>query len=239
MIFLNIIYFLIITYYGYSFLYSEGRIIKSAFDTNNSYHYTGLELFWCLTFSTGLLAFSGNLGLDITAIRLGVLELFCILGLKLSKDTPIWSLPLKIYFVYLIWLVLGCFYGPSWGYGTRVVLKYLYVFLLCLFASSVVNDCEVFIKSSLWARKVATISIFFSFLPFMSILFPGLFWYATAGAINYISMMIFSLGLYYYSNQKKQNLIFVILFLIPCIVWVFRTSIMGSALALMMFFIFK
>lgn len=47
--------------------------------------------------------------------------------------------------------------------------------------------------------------------------------------------MIFSLGMVLFSNEKKKNIIFTILFLLPCILWVFRTSIMGSAIALMAF----
>lgn len=237
--YLNIIYFLIITFYGYRFLRSDGTIIKAESLRDKSFHYTGLELFWCLTFSTGLLAFSANVGFDLMAIRLGVLELFCFIGLKLAKDKPVMSVPIIIYSVYLLWLVVGCFYSPSFTYGIRVILKYLYPFLLCLFASAVVKDNEVFLKSSLWARKVAVISLIFSFVPFFKDIFPGVLWYGTARAINYISIMIFSLGLVYYTKEKRKNLFYTLLFLVPCFIWVFRTSIMGSVLAIMIFFFFK
>lgn len=241
MIYLNIIYFLIITYYGYTFLRSDGKMIKGVGDSNTLLLYSGPELFWCLTFATGLLAFSVNVGLDLMAIRLGVLELLCITGLYISKEKPVWSAPLKLYIVYLLWLGIGCFYTPSALYGFRVILKYSYPLFLCLFASAAVSDGEVFLKSSLLARKVALVSAIFGIVPYIEQLIPGVFWYGTARAINYISIMIFSVALYYYTEgkQKKRNLIYAVFFIIPCFLWVFRTSIMGSGVALMAFYFIK
>lgn len=238
--YLNIIYFLILTGLGYKYLYSDGKVMKGALNPNVAFHYSNVELFWCLTFATGLLAFSVNVGLDLMAIRLLVLEIFCVIGLSLAKNLPVTNLPMKIYFAYIIWLCIGLFYSPSFVYGFRVVLKYLYPLLLCLFASAAVSDSEVFFKSSKWARTVGFVTIIISFIPFIEkYLFPGLIWYGTARAINYISMMIFSLGMFYFSNQKKKNLLFTLLFLAPCLIWVFRTSIMGSLVAIMAFYLIK
>lgn len=241
MIFLNIIYFFIITWYGYKFLRSDGRMIRGAMEHDQYYHYSGPELFWCLTFSTGLLAFSANVGMDLMAIRLGVLELFCVMGLSIAPNKPEWSLPLRLYVIYLLWLFIGCFYGPSFGYGIRVILKYTYPLLLCLFSSAVVRDSEVFLKSSLLARSVGLISIIFSFVPFIGYLVPGVFWYSTARAINYISIMILSLALFYFTTgkEKRKNLFYSVLFILPCFLWVFRTSIMGSLVAIMAFYFIK
>lgn len=236
---LNYIYFLIITYFGIKFLYSGGEIVKSPFDKTVQMRLSGPEMFWCLTFSTGLLAFSAPAGLDLMAIRLMVLEILCFLGLFVAKNNPIWSYPLVIYVIYLIWIAIGCFYSQAFFFGFRVILKYLYPLLLCLFASTVVRDKEVFIKSSMWARFVALISIIFAFVPFIGSLVPGVFWYGTARAINYISIMILSLGLFYFTNEKKKNLIYSIIFLLPCFIWVFRTSIMGSFIAIMAFYFIK
>jgi len=236
---LNYLYFLIITYLGIKFLYSGGEIVKSPFDKTVQMRLSGPEMFWCLTFSTGLLAFSAPGALDLMAVRLMVLEVLCVLGLFVTKDKPIWSYPLIIYVIYLIWISIGCFYSPAPFYGCRVILKYLYPLLLCLFASAVVRDKEIFLKSSLWARLVALISIIFAFVPFIGKLIPGVFWYGTARAINYISIMILSLGLFYFTNEKKKNLIYTIIFLLPCFLWVFRTSIMGSLVAIMAFYFIK
>ena len=239
MILLNYLYFLIITYFGIKFLFTGGGMLKSPFDKNVKMRLNGPEMFWCLTFSTGLLAFSAPGALDLMAIRLMVLEVLCFAGIFVAKDKPIWSLPLIIYAIYLLWIVIGCFYSPAPAYGIRVVLKYLYPLLLCLFASAAVRYAEVFLKSALLARLVALISVIFAFVPLISHIIPGVIWEMTARAINYISMMVLSLGLFYFSNEKKKNLIYAIIFILPCFIWVFRTSIVGSFIALVIFFFFR
>lgn len=237
--YLNIIYFLIITAYGYRFLQSDGRIVKGALNSEQTYHYSGTELFWCLTFATGLLAFSANVGLDLMAIRLLVLEIFCIIGLTVAQRKAVLSFPLKIYIAFLIWIVIGIFYSDYPMYGFRTVLKYIYPLLLCMFASAAVSDAEVFMKSSLWARKIGVIAVIFGTIPYIERAIPGVIWYGTARAINFISIMIFSLGMFFLTNKKKQNFLYTLLFLLPCVLWVFRTSIMGSLIALMAFFLIK
>ena len=198
----------------------------------------GQEAFWVLTFSTGLLAFSAPGPLDLMAIRLLVLEILMITGLFTCPRSPVWSASQICYAVFLGWLIIGCFYSFVPMYGVRVVLKYIYPFIIVLFASAVVRDFDIFMKSSLGARQVAVLSIIFFFTP-LHRLFNGVFWYGTAAAINYISMMIFSLALYCYARERKKNLRYVLLFILPCFLWVFRTSIMGTALAIMTFLFFR
>jgi hypothetical protein len=141
--------------------------------------------------------------------------------------------------MYIIWLTVGLLYTPATDYGFRVILKYLYPFLIMLFASAAVQYGEVFLKAGKGARIVAVVSIIFAFVPLIGYLIPGVFWYGTARTINYISMCVFSLALYYYTGKKKKDLWLAVLFAVPCIVWVFRTSIMGTTLALMTFFFFR
>jgi len=235
MIFLNIIYFLIITFYGIRFLKSDGRIVKSPFDKTQSVMMSGPEMFWVLTFSTGLLAFSAPLGVDLMAVRLGMIMLLCLWGFSMTQNKPVWSLPLKLYVVYLLWLVIGCFYAPSMGYGIRVILKYCYPLIFCLFASAVTDGFITAMKASLTARKVAAIVVVISFIPYVGYLIPGVIWYGTARAIHFISMMTFSIALFFFTTEKKRNFWYAVLFLLPCFIWVFRTSIMGSGIAIMAF----
>ncbi len=239
MIVLNYIYFLILTFWGLKYLTAKRGMMVNPLNKSQRMVMDGPEMFWVLTFSTGLLALSASAGLDLMAIRLMVLEIFCIVGLFICKRSPIWSFPIVLYAVYLLWLCIGMLYSPALGYGVRVILKYLYPLLIMLFASAAVRNKEVFLKAGMGARMVAIISIIISFVPFVGQLFPGVFWYVTARAINYISMCMFSLALFYYTTEKKKNLWLAILFMIPCVLWVFRTSMMGTTLALMVFFFFK
>lgn len=200
--------------------------------------FEGPEMFLVLTMATGLLALSTPIGLDLSAIRLFLLEAFCLIGLFKARHKPIWSGVSVLYLMLLLWMCVGLFYTPSISYGIRVILKFLYALLIILFSSAVVRDGEVFLKASLWARWGAVITIVLVFTG-LHRLFPGTIWYATALAINYIVMCMFSLAMYYYGGRKKRDLWLVLLFIIPCIVWVFRTSIMGTALAFMVFMFFR
>ena len=235
MYFFNYIYFIIITFLGLKFLTQKQVLLKSPLNKSHTMVLSGPEMFWILTFSTGLLALSAPGTLNLMAIRLFVLELFCIIGLFIVRNAPVNSPMITMYGIYIIWLLIGLSYSPAPDYGFRVILKYLYPFLIILFASAVVREKEVFFKASFWARAVGVSSICVFFIPYVNRLFPGVFWYETASAINYISMCIFSLSLYCFTDEKKKNLFFAVLFMLPCIIWVFRTSIMGTTLALIVF----
>ena len=241
MILLNYLYFLIITFMGYKWLTSSGGTMANPLNKQEQMWLDGPERFWVLIFSTGLLALSAPAGLDLMAIRLLVLEVFCLIGLLfICKRKPQWTAATVVYAVFILWLVIGLAYSPAPGYGFRVILKYLYPLLIMLFASSAVRDTEVFLKAGLGARMVALIALVVAFIPMLErTLFPGVFWYGTARAINFISMCVFSLALFYYTDEKKKNLLYAILFMIPCFIWVFRTSIMGSLVAIMAFYFIK
>ena len=239
MYFFNYIYFLIITVAGVKFLFTKQAILTHPLDKKKKILLDGPELFLVLTFSTGLLAFSAPGMLDLMAIRLMILEIFLLVGLFIVKRKPQWNIAVILYMIYIIWLIIGLSYTLSASYGFRVILKYSYPLLIMLFASAAVRDKEIFFKAGLIARIVAIVSIGFSFIPLIGYLVPGVFWYGTARSIHYISMCIFSLALYYHGGKEKKDLLLCVLFMIPCILWVFRTSIMGTALAVMTFFFFR
>lgn len=221
------------------FLFQKNGVITHPLNKKQKLLFTGAELFWTLTFATGLLALSAPGGLDLMAIRLLVLEFFCLVGLFVVKNKPVWSLSSILYIIYIGWLLIGLSYTESIFYGVRVILKYIYPLFIMLVASAVVRNWEVYIKSIKGARLIAVISIIFAFVPFIIYLVPGVFWYGTAAAINYISMTILSFGLYFYFGKKIKDMVYAILFMLPCILWVFRTSIMGTVFALMVFSFFR
>ena len=143
------IYFLILTYFGCRFLFKKYGMVKDPMGRAFLLRCTGPELFWILTFSTGMLALSAPAGVNLSAIRMQVVEVFVLLGLLyVNKNKPTFSLPLCLYTIYLVWLLIGLSYTLSVGYGIRVILKYLYPFLIVTFASSVVRNQEIFLKAS-------------------------------------------------------------------------------------------
>ena len=236
---LNYLYFIIITSFGIKFLFQRAGKVRHPLNKEQMLSFDGPELFWTLTFATGLLAFSAPGVLDLMAIRLLVLESLCLIGLFVVKRKPVWSAVSTFYLLYIAWLLIGLSYSPAPMYGFRVILKYLYPLCIMLFASAVVRDEEVFLKAGLCARWVAVICLIFSVIPGISILVPGVFWYGTARAIHFIPICIFSLALYFYGGRNKKDLLWAVIFAIPCLLWVFRTSIMGTILAVMTFFYFR
>ncbi|MDH3069584.1 hypothetical protein QET40_10735 [Akkermansia sp. N21169] len=236
---LNYFYFLVLTFLLFQYLQMKSKLVRHPLDGKQLLSFSGPELFWTLLFSTGLLALSAPAGLDLMALRLFSLELFCLVCLKVSRTCAIWSLPLALYVIFLLWLVAGLLYAPSMTYGVRVILKYLYPLLIALTASAVVRDGEVFLKSSLGARTVAIICLVVSLIPFSGLLLPGVFWYATARAIHFIPMCMLSLAMFFYMGHKRKDMFMAIMFTLPCLLWVFRTSIMGTVVGLMAFSLFR
>lgn len=234
---LNYIYFLIITALGIKLLASNGQLLRSPLDCEVKMRLTGPEMFWIFTFATGLLAFQAEgIGTNLMALRLLVLMALCAVGIFVCKNRVLVSLPLVVYFIYLGWLFYGLTYTASWLYGIRVILKYCYPLVVALFASAAVRNVEIFLSAGLWARRVAVASLIVGFIPFVEVLVPGVFWYGTARAISYISMIIFSLSLVYFTYDKRKNFVYAVLFILPCFLWVLRTSIMGSIVAVMAFY---
>lgn len=236
---LNYFYFLILTFLLFQYLQTRRKLVHDPFDRRQMLDFKGPELFWVLLFSTGLLALSAPAGLDLMALRLFSLELFCLICLNISRTRPIWSPPFVFYVIFLLWLLVGLFYTPSIAYGVRVILKYLYPLLIALTASAVVHDEEVFLKSSLGARTVATVCLIIGFIPFSGLIIPGVFWYGTAQAIHFISMCVLCLALFFYMGHKRKDVLMAVLFTLPCLLWVFRTSIMGTVVSLMAFSLFR
>lgn len=236
----NIFYFLIFSYYCLKYLMSPGIQMRSPFDRSVKILFDGPEACWIIIFSTGLLAFSTAWVVDIMALRLFAIEILCIVGLFVVKRQPVWTMPLLFYVVYLVWILVGCTYSQAPVIGIRVFLKYLFPILIALFASAAVRHAETYLKAGQGATLLGIISIvLFTIIPSAGELLPGVFWYAPARAINYISLLIFCLTLYYYTDEKQKHLILSFFFIIPCFVAVYRTSIMGSIVALAAFFFIK
>ena len=235
----NILYFLVFSYYCLKFLMSPGIQMKSPLDSRQMVMFDGPESCWIIIFATGLLAFQTAWVVDVMALRLFMIEILCIVGMFIVHRQPVWTVPLLLYLAYLLWILIGCVYSPVPSYGVRVFLKYLFPLLLTLFASAAVRHVETFLKAGKGALLMAVISFLVWIIPNAPSIFPGVFWYSTARAINYISICIFALTLFFYTDEKRKYLFFAVLFFLPCFIWVYRTSIMGTLVALSAFFFIK
>lgn len=232
--FICILYFIILTYIGFRLLYKPVTQFRVPFSKTEYMLCNGQESLLIFIFWTGLIGL-----IPVLSIRLGVLELLCILGIMKATDKAIWSLPLKLYFIFLVWVTIGCFYTPSVSFGIRMILKYLYPFLIALFASCVVKNSEIAFKSMLGDRITATVVLLSIFIPGIGFLFQSVFWNRAALTTHFITLCMFSLSVYFLGFQKKKNLLWTIIFALPCFLWAFRTGILGLAIGLAAFFFVK
>ena len=239
--FVNIILFITLSLYQVRYLAAKSIVGTSPFTGKSNIRYSGDEYFWIITFSTGLLALaSGGIGIDFSAIRLFVLIAFMLWIIIRNISKIRFPFPLQAYAIYITWLVFGLTYCQEIFYGFRVILKYFYPLSIALAASIIVHNKEVFFKSAILARRVALVSFLLTFTPFVTRFIGGVFWYSTAKAISYIAMCMFSMSLLVHNQaEKKKNAFYVIAFIIPCIYWVFRTSMYGTFLAFVSFFLIR
>ncbi len=228
------IVFIYLTYKAFSLLYAPVGYLPSPYDKTQSMGCTGSELLLIFIFTTGLLGIQ-----PLLSVRLAILEVLCVLGIMRCGNRPVFSTPVVLYIVFLCWTLIGITYTPVPQYGVRMVLKYIYPLLVVLLASAVVRHGEIMLKAMLNARKVALASIVVASVPFLMSIVGAVFWNRAALATHYIIFAVFSLGLFYFSNERKQNLIWFIVFCLPCVLWVFRTDIMGTMVALSAFFIIR
>lgn len=229
-----IILFLALSWWLYKFTLKESVMVKLPFDKERTFEVSGLEGLVVAMFATCWIGLS-----PVLSIRLGFLELLCIIGLYKSKNYLPFSFPLKFYIIFIIWLIIGLFYSPSPLYGVRMILKYIYPFLFALLCAKVVRNKELFLLSGSWCRYLGSIGIILLLIPFTLGMFGMFLWSRAACVTGLITIIVFSFALAFHSNEKKKNLIWGFLLCLPALIVVYRTDIFGTAVALSMFFFLK
>lgn len=225
-----IIIFLGLSWWLYRFTTKDYVTVKLPGNKDSEMEVTGLEGLVIAMFATCWIGLA-----PVLSLRLGFLELLCIIGLYKCKNYLPFSFPLKMYVVFLLWLVIGLFYTPSVEYGVRMILKYIYPFLFALLCAKVVKKGELFFAAGLWNRVVGTVCILLLFLP-VPFLIRGIIWAKQAVITGIITCIVFSFSMIYHSNKRMMNLFWGCLLCLPAVIAVYRTDIFGTAVALSMFF---
>lgn len=194
----------------------------------------GYEALVILVFSTAYIGL-----LPVLSLRLGFLELLCIIALFRNSNKIVISPPMILFFVFLLWTVVGLFYTPNVMFGIRMILKYIYPILLAMLTAQVVHNGEIFITAGVWSRRIATIGIGLMMLPGMKLFAGQFFWFHAALVTSMITMVVFSFALVEFSDAKRRNLWWGLALCVPCFFFVYRTDIFGVAIALSTFFLVK
>lgn len=232
---INTLYLIILIWL--SFKYLKSQYVENKLKVQGEempVRYSGLEFLVILLISTGVMGF-----LPLLAVHLIFVEIMCVLILRSAPSKPVIALPIKLFFLFILWTIIGLTYTPSVLFGLRMILKYIYPPLIALVCSAVVDNIFVFLRTGFWSRILSAISFVSYYIPMNGIIFMGVFWNRAALATNYIIWTIYSFALYSFGIDKKSNLRWGILFIIPCLVWAFRTDIFGTSVALAAFFFIK
>lgn len=229
-----IIIFLVLSIWQINILTKDKHIIRSPYREGELMICNSEEMFMIVLFATAFIGLT-----PVLSIRLAFLELLIVYVLFRSSNRPIISWPIIIFFIFLTWIVVGLFYTPNVMFGFRMIFKYIYPLLVCMLASTVVRDPAVFLQSGLMTRKVATIGIVLLFIPIISRFFGMILWYSAAYITGIISLIVFSVAMAEFSNEKKKNFIWGLILCGFCLLATYRTDIFGTCVAIATYFLIK
>ena len=233
---INIIVFFILTVMGFYFLavrrvFSvKGPINKQEKFIVNNHQY--LLLFFL---ATAILACG-----SMMANRLMICVLICFLSLffinKGFKFSVVWIL----YLIYLLYLIISLIQSPVTNYGFRQFLKYLYPFLLMIFASRIPTSGVFYLKAIKVVLAVALLGSIWLILQHVPLInriaffFDSLLFWGPA-VVDFLPVgVVIALSLYSVSKEKKY-LAYSALFILPSILWAWRTGILASSIAIVVF----
>ncbi len=243
---INLLFFLVLNAYFFIFMFRYSARIKDPLNSSKYLLIEGTEMFFILLFATGTLALSSSGGghgsgggFNLQAIRLLLLEVALLMSLFVCQERPKWGIGTVMYLIFILWCVYSLTYCSSFEYGIRYILKYLYPLIIMIVASAIIRDEKMFLALCVWARRVAIVSIIIEFIPGISTILGGTFWYATAMNLNYASITVISFALYYFYGKDKKDLIMAILFVLPSIVMVHRSGMLAIFVAIAVFMFFK
>lgn len=229
-----ILVFFILSMWQIKIVTTGTHYVKSPYCEQDTMKCNSGEMLMIVLFATAYI----GLG-PVLSLRLAFLEILVLYALMRSENRAIFSPHIIIFFVFLVWIVIGLLYTPNKMFGVRMILKYIYPLLIALFASSVVRDGEVFMKSGMMARKVATVGIVMIFLPGLSMLNGSIFWYSAAFITGLIPVIMFSFALADFNYERKKNLRWGLFLCVFCILAAFRTDIFGTCVAIATYSLIK
>lgn len=234
MTFIALLIFVILTAWELKLFFTPQVEWRMPYGSHATMRLSGKEALIILMFATAYIGLT-----PVLSLRLGFLELLCIVGAITVSSRVKLSWPMWLFMIFIAWEIIGLTYTPSPSYGIRMILKYIYPFLFAIFAARVVKDGAVMVSAAIWARRIATVAVCLTLIPPIRLLVGYYFWFQAALTTSIITMVIFSFAMVEFSDEKKKNLWWALFFCLPCLIFVFRTDIFGTIVALATFFVLK
>lgn len=220
---LNIVVFFLLSGYAFKLLISAPSYVKLS--KKEKVLLTGREKFLLLTMLTGMVETGVSLGgINLSALRLMVWIGFVLYAFMFYKP-PKFSAVYFMYAAFLAWMAASLFWTDSVSFGFREFLKYLYPFLIMLFAITFVKSPEfiyvfmhkmipiAFVLSILLGGVITNIFHFWYFYA------DDLFWPMSTLADFLGIMSAVSFVMWWRTGEKKYLLL---------IAWFFLSSVLQS-----------
>lgn len=236
---INHILFPLLSLAGFYFLFgSRTYTIKDPIVKNRSFVVANRPYLLLFIFATAILACGSYM-----ADRLLVTMVILFLGILTAQRSISFSGTAFFYILYLSWLLLSMLIiSPDMGYGFRVFLKYLYPFLIMLFASQLNISKKYYLKALNIILNVALFSVFcflvLAWIPTVNqIVGSVLFW--GPAIIDFYPVPIATSLLLFSHTRKKKYLVYAVLFILPPIFSAIRTGILASSITIVLFAIIR
>jgi len=230
---LNVIVFLLLTGYAFVLMLSKPSYVKLS--KKEKVLLTGREKFLLLTLVTGMVAVTG---LGLSSLRLMLWMIMMISAFILYHKSPNLNRLVIIYVLFLLWLAIELIWSPSFLYGIRVYLKYLYPLIALLFAATFVRSEDFIFVAMRWMLISAFIYSFLlggvmtKIVGFWHFYLGGVFW-PMATLNDFLAIMSGVSFVMWWRTKEKKYLLLIIWFMLSGILQGVRTGILSIGIMLM------
>lgn len=230
---LNVLVFFLLTGYAFKLMFSNPSYVKLS--KTEKVLLTGREKFLLLTMVTGMIQTGVDLGVNLSALRLMIWIGLIVLSFILYSKSPKFSGVFIPYILFLVWLAISLSWTIDIGYGTRAYLKYLYPFLIMLFAATFVKSPQFIYVAMRW--MILTSFIYSLFLGGITSDILHIWWFYGEGLFwpmstlsDYFGIMSGVSFVMWWRTKEKKYLWLIAWFMLSSIAGSIRTGILAILL---------
>jgi O-antigen ligase len=232
---LNVLVFFLLTGYAFKLMFSAPSYVKLS--KTEKVLLSGREKFLLLTMATGIIQVGVDLGVNLSAFRLMIWIGMILLSFVLYAKSPKLSGVFIPYILFLVWLAISLAWTVDIGYGIRAYLKYLYPFLIMLFAATFVRSPQFIYVAMRWMILTSFIASIFLGGIMTDVIHTwwfygeGIFW-PLSTLSDYFGIMSGVSFVMWWRTKEKKYLWLIVWFMLSAIAGSIRTGILAILLVM-------
>lgn len=233
---LNVLVFFLLTGYAFKLMFSTPSYVKLS--KTEKVLLSGREKFLLLTMATGMVMVGVDLGVNLSAFRLMIWIGMILLAFVLYTKAPKINSVFIPYILFLLWLAISLAWTVDIGYGIRAYLKYLYPFLIMLFAATFVRSPQFIYVAMRWMILTSFIyslilgGVMTHVLGIWFFYGDGIFWPISTLA-DYLGIMSGVSFLMWWRTGEKKYLLLIGWFFLSAVLQSVRTGILAILIVMM------